>query len=126
MAKNIIHRIMFLGLVNISILLLISQLTQAASISYDPYGNPYGNPKTTTSTTLKTTPNTAPNTPPNTTPSPSQESDIQKSLVVAATELQRQALVNDSQFVFDFLHPTGGVSTGTGGQTVAANVCEID
>jgi hypothetical protein len=118
MAKNIIHRIMFLGLVNISILLLISQLTQAASISYDPYGNPYGNPKTTTSTTPKTTSNT--------TPSPSQESDIQKSLVGAATELQRQALLNDSQYVFDFLHPTGGVSTGTGGQTVAANVCKID
>ncbi len=114
MAKNIIGGMMFVGVVNVGILLLISPLTQAASISYGSNGNP----TTSTSTTSKTTTNTTPNTPPNT----NQESDLQKSLVLAATELQEEALLPDSAWVFDFKKPPSGVSSGQGGEIVVASV----
>jgi len=45
-----------------------------------------------------------------------KQTDLQEQ----ATELNRLKLLNDDDFVFDFLHPASGVSNGTGGTTVAA------
>jgi hypothetical protein len=93
MAKNIIHGIMFVGLVNIGILLLISQLTQAV-----PILNHHNKRQ-------------------------AQETPLQIELKQAATELEREADLTNQQYVFDFNNPPSGVSTGAGGEIVVANVC---
>jgi hypothetical protein len=51
----------------------------------------------------------------------SSASDV--ALQEAVVELQRQSQLTDSQFVFDFLNSNVGISSGTGGRTVAAIVC---
>jgi len=43
------------------------------------------------------------------------------SLRNAPTQVDRISQLNDTQYTFDFLNPPSGVTTGTGGHTVAAS-----
>ena len=43
------------------------------------------------------------------------------SLRNAPTQVDRISMLNDTQYTFDFLNPPSGVTTGSGGHTVAAS-----
>ena len=53
-----------------------------------------------------------------------QSSASNVALQSAVVELERQSQLTDGQFVFDFLNAVTGISSGTGGRTVAATVCQ--
>ncbi len=49
------------------------------------------------------------------------QTDLQTSLKTAVSELQRLSLLKDTDFVFDFVNSTTGISKGDGGHTVQAS-----
>ena len=55
-----------------------------------------------------------------------QSSASNVALQSAVVELERQSQLTDAQFVFDFVNSMTGISSGAGGRTVAATVCETN
>lgn len=64
------------------------------------------------------TPTSAPTAPPTLAPNPNIE--LIRRLKTAPSQLERQAMLTDSDFVFDFTSALTGVSAGNGGKTVSA------
>lgn len=103
---------------NNSASVVVSVFNQTCSCGPTPTPAPSNSTAAPTSPPANST--AAPTSPPTNSTSPPVDAALLLKIISAPTELDREKLLTDDQFVFDFMHALTGVTKSAGGKTVAA------